>query len=226
MAYEYCASNPERFATNLQYDQPNRRLIWDSAKGQEVMLVKTPFGKNVLSACDGGGAGKSIIEDLCAELEKIELRDGCFTEVRPGIWVRFMKVAEYTKLNGCPLHGEASTYSVLACDRKDDLVRVYAPQEQAMIKPFCNIPLNVKIEIKRDVVSEKRLFRTVEVETGFYKIFFPEGLDAGYVDGSLQCLVGDIVIPVTKAMLKCRTSYIEVSNPPAFSTDNGGLHLT
>ena len=43
MQYQYCPNDPQRYATNLRREQGTRNLLWDNARGQDVLLVQTPF---------------------------------------------------------------------------------------------------------------------------------------------------------------------------------------
>ena len=226
MEYLYAPYNPEQYATNLLTDQSRSRLKWENSNGQEVLILQTPFGCNGCSDAkpllDKDG---TVIEAVCRALGEMELNENDFNEVFPGVWVRFVTAAAKARLQGCPLHGEASTYSVFACSRKEDVCTVYAPQIQAMISPFCDVPLEASIEICRDTYSVRRMFRTVEQETGFFRITFPEELAQGFVDGTIQLCIGDTRIPITQKAIETGTVYVKTEVKPELQSSNKGLKL-
>ena len=52
-------NDAEKYATNLRIDEQTKNLIWDSAPGQDVVIVQTPYGDSV----------NSILEDLSSAVE-------------------------------------------------------------------------------------------------------------------------------------------------------------
>ena len=76
MRYQYCPNNPDRYATNLLREQGTRNLTWESARGQDVLLVQTPFEQRA----DG------LMEELCRLMEQFPPLPGKYTEIKPGVW--------------------------------------------------------------------------------------------------------------------------------------------
>lgn len=60
MQYQYCPNDPQRYATNLRREQGTRNLLWDNARGQDVLLVQTPFEMDAVD----------LMEELCRRMEK------------------------------------------------------------------------------------------------------------------------------------------------------------
>ena len=226
MEYIYAPFNPERFATDLQFDRQSNTLNWTNGKGQEVLILQTPFGQRATDAADLiPGREGSVAEAVCVRLADVELVENDFTEIFPGIWARFVSAAAKVRMKGCPLHGEASSYTVLACDRDGSTCKIYAPQDSAMHVSFCDIPLEVHIEIERDIEVVKKLFGMREIDTGFFKVHFPASLAKGYLDGTIRLVVEGIRIPVTKQMVSNGTVYIKTEIKPEIDTCNVGLKI-
>ena len=222
MTYTYAPSNSNRFATNLMADKQKNRLTWDSSSGQEVLILQTPFGVNGgSSAKELCGEDRSVIECVCQKLETMTLEQNDYTEIFPGVWARFVTAADKVRL-GCPMHGEACTYSVYACDRDGEACLVYAQKDQAMISPFCNVPMEIYIEAEEDTVTKRSLFSRIEVPTGFYKICFPDNLLDGFTERTLWMYVDDVKLPVTREMVETGTVYVQTDVCPTFESDNRG----
>lgn len=215
MKYQYCPNDPEHYATNLRREQGTRNLKWDNARGQDVLLVQTPFE---CSAID-------IIEELCNRMEKVSLTPDKYTEIQPSVWVRFVTAADKAKMGGCPINAEACTYTVFSCCVENDTCLIYAPQNQAMISAFCNIPMEVHINVEEQTRVEGILKKRL-VSTGYYTIAFPKGFDAGYKDGDLTYRIQDFTIPITRRMLEHGIVYIKTERKPDVVSKNKGLKLT
>ncbi len=214
MEYQCASYDPERFATNLRRDAVTRNLTWDNAKGQSVLIVQTPFGQ---SASDR-------LSDICSALSEASLYPGKFTEVPGGIWVRMVSAADKARNKGCPLNGEASTYTVFSCEVDEDICRVYEPLNQTMLSASCDIPLKLHVEIHKIMRTEGRI-RKREVDTGFYEISFPADFSCKYVEGSLYCQVENLKVPVTRQMIEEREFYIKTDARPVLVSGNKGLQL-
>jgi len=214
MQYQYCPNDPDRFATNLRREHGTRNLKWDNAKGQDVLLVQTPFGSSAVE----------VIEELCLRMAKTALAPDKYTELLPGVWVRFVTAADKARMGGCPIHAEACTYTVFSCFTEGETCSIYAPQNQAMISAYCNIPLEVPVTVAEQTRVEG-LFKKRTVSTGYYTIAFPQGLDSGYKDGDLIYRIRDFAVPITRQMLEQGTVYIKTDIKPEVVSKNKGLKL-
>lgn len=216
MRYQYCPNNPDRYATNLLREQGTRNLTWESARGQDVLLVQTPFEQRA----DG------LMEELCRLMEQFPPLPGKYTEIKPGVWVRFVTAADKARMNGCPINTEASTYSIFSCFTQEDVCSIYAQQEnQAMISAYCSIPMQIHVDMWEQERTEGVLFKKRVVKTGYYIISFPQEFAAGYRDGDLACRVGELDIPVTKQMLEQGYVYLWTDRKPEIYSVNRGLEL-
>lgn len=215
MRYEYCPNDPIHFATNLRREQGTRSLTWDNARGQDVLIVQTPFDVS----------GEDEIRDLCRLMEKAQLQKDKYTEVKPRVWVRFVTAADKARLGGCPINTEASTYTVFACRTEGGLCSIYAPQRnQVMISASCSIPMQVHVGVQEEKRSEG-LFRKKVVPTGYYILDFPQELANGYRDGDVYFSAGGMDIPVTRQMLAQGRAYVRTPSRPEIRSRNGGLAL-
>lgn len=214
MRYEAYPNDPERFATALRRDNHTKKLMWDNARGQDVLIVQTPFGQEAAP----------LLEALCQSLNTSQMSLSQFCQVLPGVWVRYVSAADKARNNGCPLHGEASTYTVFACQREGELCKIFRPQNQAMISQSHSIPLEIHVVLQKETRLEG-FFRRREVETGFYKMIFPPTLGANYLDGSLCYRVGEFQVPVTKEMIEQGEVYIKTSVRPELVPQNKGVKI-
>lgn len=214
MEYRYCANDPSRFATNLRRDHGRPNLMWDNARGQDVLIVQTPFQQ----------AAVGIIEELCEAMSRSSIHVDKYTEVLPGVWVRFVTAADKAKLGGCPIHNEASTYTVFSCATEGNVCCIFAPQNQAMISAYCDIPMQIHVTVSEQTRTEG-LFKKRVVSTGYYMLSFPTGISNGCKDGDLAYKVCNITIPVTKQMLEQGTVYVKTNSRPEIISKNKGLKL-
>lgn len=110
MRYTFCPADPVWYATDLRLDAARGMLQWTGGRGQDALLVRTPYGVDP----------ETMTDALCAALEQTELREGRFTEVLSdslpsGTAARLVSALERAKRNGCPIDGQARTYTVFAC---------------------------------------------------------------------------------------------------------------
>lgn len=215
MRYQYCPNDPQRYATNLRREQGTRNLLWDNARGQDVLLVQTPFEADAVG----------LMDELCRQLEKLPALPTQYTQVQPNIWLRFVTAADKARMGGCPLHAEACSYTVFSCCVENGVCSIFAPQKQAMISASCNIPMEVHICVAAQTKMEG-LFKKRAVSTGYYTLSFPNGFQAEYVDGDLMYRVKDLVIPITGQMVGQGTVYIKTETRPEVISRNKGLKLT
>lgn len=214
MQYQYCPNNPEQYATNLRREQGTRNLKWDNARGQDVLIVQTTFGSSA----------ETIIEELCVLMESAALSNEKYTELKPCVWVRFVSAADKARMGGCPINNEASTYTVFACSVEGNICKIYAPQNQAMISPHCNVPMDIHVEVMPHTLT-KGLFKKTEVHTGYYRMVFPREVAGGYNSGDLYYHVDGMKVPVTRQMIEQETVYIKTSQRPELVSRNKGLVL-
>lgn len=218
MRYQYCPNHADRYATNLRRERGTRNLKWDNARGQDVLLVQTPF------EC----GAEALMEELCPLMEQTVLQTDKYTEIKPGVWVRFVTAADKARMNGCPINTEASTYSIFACRVEEGVCSIYAPQEnQAMISAYCSIPMQIHVDIKEQTRTEALLgfINRRTVLTGYYVISFPRDIAGGYRDGDLVCRVGGLDIPLTRQMLELGSVYVKTERRPEVVSTNKGLEL-
>ncbi len=214
--YQYCPHHPQYFATNLRQDRMTGNLIWDHARGQGTLLVQTPFGQ----------IPTDKMEEICQAMGRTTLHPDKFTQVLANIWVRFMSAAEQVRCNGCPLNGEASTYTVFCYALEGDSYQIYAPQTSVMLQATYDVPLNIHGEVAPHYTTSGGIFRKKEVFSGFYTLYFPNGYVGGYQDGDLVYAINGLEIPITQAMLKQVCVYIQASDrPPEILSKNKGLKL-
>lgn len=217
MRYQYCPNNPERYATNLRRDKGAGNLKWNSARGQDVLLVQVPFGWNA----------EEIIGELCQAMEEENPPANRYVEALPGVWVRFVTAAENARMNGCPIHTEASTYYIFSCFVERDVCSIYAPpQNQAMISASYNVPMKIHVDVQMQTQMRRTaIFHREEVFTGYYILTFPRDLAGSYRDGDLCCKVENMELPVTRQMLEQGVVYIKTEQKPDIYSRNKGLEL-
>lgn len=216
MRYRYCPNSADWYATNLRQDRGTKNLTWDNNRGQDVLIVQTPFEHSA----------ENLMEELCRLMEHAVLQVDSYTEMKPGVWVRFVSAADKARMNnGCPINTEASTYSVFACCTEGDLCSIYAPQKnQAMISAYCSIPMQIHVDIQ-ELTETEGFFRKKVVKTGFYTISFPQNFAAGYHDGDLVYQVAELEIPLTRQMLELGLVYVKTELRPKVVSTNKGLKL-
>lgn len=215
MFYQYCPNDPQRYATNLRREQGTRNLKWDNARGQDVLLVQTPFECSAVN----------MIEELCQAMENTAIYPDKYTEIKPGVWVRFVTAADKARMGGCPINTEASTYTVFSCCTEGDTCSIFAPQNQAMISAYCNIPMEIHVDVWEQTKKEGFLKKKV-VSTGYYVFSFPTGFAEGYQDGELVYKVNNMMIPITRQMLEVGVVYVKTDYMPEIISRNKGLKLT
>lgn len=212
--YQYRDYAPEHFATGLHLNRKSGLLVWESAPGQDSLMVQTPFGQ---PAAD-------IIADICRAMDQTPPSREGFVSMLPGVGVRLFTAADKVRMGGCPLHGEASTYTVFgfAPDVGGAGGIVYGQEDQAMMTSFCDIPLEISVAIQEELKQEGR-FRKRQVFSGFYRVSFPDGMEDGYPDGGLVYENGGLEIPVTQEMLEKKTIFIQSDQPPVFLAKCTGI---
>ena len=84
MKVEYCPYDPEHFAIGLHLADLGKRLDWASAPGQDVIMVRTPFGQ----------LPDERMDELCEALASAVLMPNQCLEVCPEMFVRLMTAAD------------------------------------------------------------------------------------------------------------------------------------
>lgn len=216
MDYEYCQNDINMFATNLLRDSRTGFLRWDSAKGRDVLIIQMPYGQRPLK----------LMNDLCQQMKNINFEQGKYCEIQHGIYGRFVSPGEKASRGGCPINGEASTYTIFCCDKDDvtGVCKIFEPTSQGMSSPFCDIPIKLSYRVKK-MEHEGGFIRKRVVSNGFYKISFPDSSYDGYKDGDLFYQIGDLKVPITNTMLKRREFFVKSERIPEIYSSNTGLHL-
>ena len=214
MIYQYQPNDPQRYATNLRREQGKQTLTWDHARGQDVILIQTPFRVNAAEK----------MEEICQAMTEKGVNGQRYTEVLPGIWARYVSATDKAKQGGCPLNAEASTYAVFACEMDGGTCNVYAPQEKGMIRFSCDIPMELHVDVIHQVRREG-LFKKREVPTGYYTLVFPEGFVHSLRDGDLAYKVDGFKIPVTRKMVEQGTVFVKSEIRPEMVSCNKGVKL-
>jgi hypothetical protein len=214
MRYEYCPSDLTRYATNLRKVDTGQ-LQWDSAPGQDVLIIQTPYGEDPTEK----------IDDILKTFDTAEPKHDKFTEVMNGVWVRCVTAVEKAKQGGCPLNGEASTYTVFSYIQEEDVCKILAPCNQSLASASCNLSVEINIYI-RQVTRRGGFLIKRETPTGFYCVTFPVWFGNGYVDGDLCYQFDNIEIPITREMLERNKIYIKTDNMMEWKSYNKGLNFS
>lgn len=208
-------SSSERYATNLRRDAKTKNLIWDSSRGQDVLIVQTVFGKRL---------DELLINALCTGIERIGKLTSAFIEVSPELFVCYISAAERVKNNGCPISAEARSYTVVGCELADNELTVYSPYDQAMLHSYVDIPMVLDVSIVMEK-AKRGWFRRALAPTGFYSISFPRTMANNVADGSICIEVQGLEMPVTQEMVKQGKVYIETDEAPRVVSRNKGLRI-
>ncbi len=213
MRYVYCPPDPKHYAADLHLNTEGTALQWACGRGQDVLLVRTPYGQDA----------EAGMEALCASLGEEPLPEGRFTETGE-IGIRPVSALERVRSNGCPLDGEARTYTVFACVTEGDTCRVFSCKTRSVSPPRCDVPMRIPVEITA-VMSSRGLFRKNAEPTGFYRIAFPQPCDSNYADGDLVYRIGDFRVPITRRMFEAGAVYVKTLARPGAESHKAGLEL-
>ena len=218
MQVDYCPYDPESYAIGLHVEQ-GRRLEWASSRGQEVLVVRTPFGQ----------LPDERMEELCDALAAAMLVPNQFTEVCPDLFVRLMTAADKAREGGCYVTERPATYSVYACRSQGGRVeRIFAPQMNAMNKHYCHVMLETSVAVEPLTYRKKKPFSKKEewLPTPYFMLHLPQNIADAYHDGDMVYAVGALEIPITRAMLAQGTVYVmSGSVKPVVKSNNPGLAL-
>ena len=214
MKYEYGGSSPKYYATDLHMDAEHGTLQWICGRGQEVLLVRTPFGAHA----------EDYMEDVCREMERTPPQPGKFTKVIGQIAVRFVTIAEKVRQNGCPPDGNGCTYTVFPCATEGDTRRIFSPARHVVTSPRYDIPMTVRVTVS-PLTEYRGMIRKVETLTGYYRIFFPTDWDQTYPDGALEYRCGGFCVPITRRMFEAGEIFVKSDEEPVVVSRRAGLEL-
>ena len=182
------------------------------------MVVQTPYGIRA----------NTILDKLIEELNRCELVPETYTRVMPSVFVRMFDARGL--MRGCPLNGEACTYTVLACKYVDQQTcEVCMPNQSsgAMMQYWCDIPLSLRVAVSAQRRNAGFGFFSRVENTGFYQIEFGYAnsfLDS-YSDGDVYYEVGPTSIPVTQGAIKQRVIYVKSDTCPKVFSANRGINV-
>lgn len=214
MRFQYCKSDSNRFATNLQLKlgKTGKSLCWDSSSGQRAILVMTPFSQSDITYLDD-------IRKAVEALSSLSVRS---LAVNDNVKLFFVTATEQ---KGFPIDDVAASYRIFPYVVEQNSFLLYEPLDQGMSTSFVNVPQDAVLALWKDVRIKRSLFRTTTEETGFYCLRCVSTLK-GYRDGDLYYSVDDVRIPITKAMVNQGViSYIQTPTAPVISSINKGIHI-
>ena len=217
MKYVYCGANPKRYATDLHFDSVSGTLQWACGRGQDTLLVQTPYGQEAVK----------LIETICTELSSIHLQPDHFTELKQQscpVAVRMVSAMEKVRANGCAPCGTGRTYTVFACVSENNTCQVFYSRRQTVSSPECDLPMYLRVEIST-VTQNKGFLRKSEILTGYYRLSFPESCDESYVDGDLEYQADGFHVPITRRMFKAGEAYVRCGARPELIPRKTGLQL-
>lgn len=209
-----------RYATNVRGDQSGNRIVWDSSPQQDVLVVQMPFGCNAVDS----------IESICAAMDGMLLPVDCYSEVpsMPGVWIRYVSSASYTRAAGCPLRTKASTYTIFCCRVDGDICYVSHQIMTAGNVPYSNIKLDIEVCLTKLTRTVGPPWRRRVEETGYYQITLPQDRANEVDDGDVYYTVAaapDIYMPLTREMFRKGCVYIQTHDKPLFASRNDGLRI-
>ena len=94
-----------------------------------------------------------------------------------------------------------------------------------MIRPYCDIPLEIRVHVEEEIREYRKLFRMYRERTGFYRIQFLDGPDRSYRSGDLCYQLESLSVPITGEMLDCRMIYVKTDTAPELKPKNPGLRV-
>lgn len=217
MQVEYCPYESEHFAIGLHLADLGKKLEWASAPGQDVLMVRTPFGQ----------LPDDRMEELCEALAAALLIPNQFAEVCPEIFVRLMTAADKAREGGCWVTVRPATYSVYSCQCVGTAVqKIYTPQMNAMNKHYCHVRLETSVAVEQMMQQKRRPFKAEWLPTPYYILHLPQNIADSYHDGDMVYAVGALEIPITRAMLAQGTVYVMSGGvKPVVKSNNPGLAL-
>ena len=212
MRFPYAAPSPSCCAYSLRLSDRRDTLLWDCTHGADTLVLETPFGQ----------CATELFPAFCEALEAADLAADSFVQLRAGVWARYVSAGARARMNGgCPLHREACTYTVLACEINGNVCTVYAPAKTNMVQPSLDVPLQIHVEVSPEM---RRNFPWSHPKfIGYFRIDLPRAGVPG--DGTLSYTVGGIRVPITDGMLAQGAVYVRSDVPPTLVSTNPGLKL-
>ena len=214
MKYEYGGSSPKYYATDLHMDTEHGTLQWVCGRGQEVLLVRTPFGTHA----------EDYMEDICREMERTPPETGKFTKSGGQTAVRFVTAAERVRHSGCVPDANGCTYTVFPCMREGSLCRIFSPARHVVTSPRYDIPMTLHVEVF-PLTEYRGMIRKVETPTGYYRIAFSPDWDQTYPDGGLEYRCGDFRVPITRRMFEAGEIFVKSEEVPVIAPRRSGIAL-
>ncbi len=216
MQYTYKEQNDTQcHATNLRQDQHTKRLIWEVSQASDSLIIQSEYAVDI----------EPKLPEICRSMTELGVEETGFKEIMRGVRVRFVSAADKARIGGCDISSQASRYTVCLCIRDAEGYTVYSPNNTVMLKAYCDIPMDIHIDISKEMRVEGMLFMKKEVFSGFYSLNFPPNMGDGYIDGDLYYEYGKLCIPVTANMIKEGKVYIKTETKPMIQSRNKGLKL-
>lgn len=215
MEYKYSPENQKKFATGIRINIVSKKMTWDTSKGVDTLVVQTAYEKEV----------NTIIPALCKELNQKDLKKETYTQIMDEVWVRYVPAEEKAANGGCEINMKASRYTVLACQKEGNICEIYAPYEHGMNIPYYDIPLEMHIDLQKQISESGKGRKKNRKFRGFYILTFPDELKTAYIENSLCYKVDGLEIPVTIEMVRQGTVYIESNMEPEIVPLNKGILL-
>lgn len=227
MRYTYAPADPVWYATDLRLDTERGVLRWTGGRGQDALLVRTPYGTDP----------EERMEELCAALSRTELREGRFTELSPvgtdgsggygargpfPAAARLVSPLEKARNGGCPPEAGACTYTVFACQTEGDARRLYGHQRGEISSPRCGVPLRVQASVE-EAAARRGLFALGNRDGIYWRLSFH--CPPGCGDGDLEYAADGFAVPVTRRMLDAGTVYVRSKARPRIVSRRPGIEL-
>lgn len=222
MRFEYAPYDGVFYATNLHRDSRTRKLAWEHPAGMETLVVQTPFGTPAMGLLDPDEYGSSALVSACNQNEPVV---GSYTEVMEGVYARIVPA---TEIGGCPLNGEACTYTVFALQRLGDTYKVFESRTKGMIRAWQDIPIEIHVQLQK-VTRVQGRFRKQTVDTGFWRMSFSRSGGESYTTGDLYYRVGNIEVPLTQDAIDYAVGhdgiYVKTDKRIEVFSRNAGIRL-
>lgn len=176
---------------------------WDGASNNSVVIIKTPYRKNV----------SEYVGKICNFLGDVnDLPPGEEIPVSLEDQLSIYYVPRYCR---CRIGKMGYRYTVLYCEVLEDVINVYAPTiENAMTKPYIDLLLDVTINLRK-ITKKKGLLGKKTEDTGFYCLTLPMNLyDNDHLLSIKIKADNDFLIPITAEMVKQRSIYLKTDRRP------------
>lgn len=220
MKVEYCPYDSGRFAIGLHSVDGGSRLEWASAAGQDVIMVRMPFGQ----------LPDERMAELCESLAAVELIRNQYVTVCPDISVRLITAADRAREGGCLVAVRPASYAVYSCQCSGGTVqKIFAPQMNAMNRHYCHVAMETTVVVEQ-LMEENKLRTLIRkpslTPTPYYMLHLPKDIVDSYHDGDMLYTVDGLEIPITREMLKQGIVYVMTyDRRPQVKSNNPGLTL-